>query len=109
MRRAHIGNEMGYRPQTQVVEEDNERLEEALTGKVKALKSLTIDIGTEVRAQNQLLTGMDDDFDTSGNLLQTTMGRLQKLTRAGHWKIWLYMILFCVFVFTVCWMIVRFR
>ena len=33
---------MGYRPQTQVVEEDNERLEEALTGKVKALKSVRL-------------------------------------------------------------------
>ncbi|XP_046327109.1 BET1 homolog [Haliotis cracherodii] len=108
MRRTHIG-EMGYQNQAQLVEDENQVLEDALTGKVKALKSLSIDIGTEVRTQNMMLRNMDDDFDSSGNILQATMGRLKALTKAGHYKIWIYMILFCLFVFAVCWFIVRFR
>ena len=51
----------------------------------------------------------DDDFDSSGNLLKSTMGRLKAMTKAGHHKILCYLLLFALFVFFVCWMIIRFR
>ncbi|EDO38457.1 predicted protein [Nematostella vectensis] len=112
----------------QMLEEENDRLTESLSGKVKALKSLSIDIGHEVRTQNKLLQEMlsidighevrtqnkllqemDDDFDTSGSLLSATMGRLSALTKKGHHKVMCYMILFCFFVFLVAWYFVRRR
>ncbi|KAF8782861.1 BET1 like protein [Argiope bruennichi] len=46
--------------------------------------ALSIDIGHEVRAQNQMLREMDDDFDSTSGFLSTTMGRVLKLARAGH-------------------------
>ncbi|KAK3726973.1 hypothetical protein QZH41_014721, partial [Actinostola sp. cb2023] len=106
-----IGN--GMQPQhrsDQILEEDeNERLQHNLSNKVHALKSLSIDIGHEVRTQNQLLNEMDNDFDSGGSLLSATMGRLQALTKKGHYKIMCYLMLFCLFVFFVAWFIVRRR
>jgi IS30 family transposase len=43
----------------------NSAREEELRSKVSALKSLTIDIGTEVREHNRLLKDVDDDFDST--------------------------------------------
>ncbi|XP_032235057.1 BET1 homolog isoform X2 [Nematostella vectensis] len=108
----YYGNDNGMgQPQRsdQMLEEENDRLTESLSGKVKALKSLSIDIGHEVRTQNKLLQEMDDDFDTSGSLLSATMGRLSALTKKGHHKVMCYMILFCFFVFLVAWYFVRRR
>ncbi|XP_021244798.1 BET1 homolog isoform X3 [Numida meleagris] len=41
-----------------VYEEENERLTESLRTKVSAIKSLSIEIGTEVKNQNKLLSEM---------------------------------------------------
>lgn len=53
----------GYEPlpstSTQsVVEDENERMTEELKDKIHALKSLSIDIGTEVKYQDKLLRSM---------------------------------------------------
>jgi len=106
---ANNGQYPGYQDTSRHVEDENQQLEDELKGKVKALKSLTIDIGSEVREQNKMLSEMDSDFDASGGLLGKTMGRLRGITKAGHWKIWLYMAAFAFFVFFMCWVIVRFR
>jgi len=105
---ANNGNP-GYQDTSSMLEDDNRHLEDQLKGKVKALKSLSIDIGTEVREQNKFLNEMDEDFDKSGGLLSKTMGRLRGITKAGHWKMWVYIALFAFFVFFMCWVIVRFR
>nr|KAG5693869.1 hypothetical protein BaRGS_009925 [Batillaria attramentaria] len=97
-----------YQPTAEMLEEENAQLEETLSSKVKALKSMTIDIGHEVRTQNNMLKSMDEDFDKSGNFLEATMGRLKRLTQAGHYKLWLYLLLFTFFVFFMCWLIIRF-
>lgn len=41
-----------------VYEEENERLTESLRTKVSAIKSLSIEIGTEVKNQNKMLSEM---------------------------------------------------
>ncbi|XP_052798335.1 BET1 homolog isoform X2 [Mya arenaria] len=114
MRRTHMAGEGGwgeaqYQPTQDMLEQENSRHEELLSTKVKALKSLTIDIGAEVRDQNKMLHGMDDDFDSSGGLLEASMRRLKAITRMGGHRQMLYLILFCLFVFVVCWLIVRSR
>ncbi|XP_005099527.1 BET1 homolog [Aplysia californica] len=114
MRRSYMANNGNYpQPQYQdtsrMLEEENEQMESELSGKVKALKSLSIDIGVEVKEQHMLLSQMDEDFESSGGLLGKTMGRLRGITKAGHWKLWLYIALFAFFVFFMCWVIVRFR
>ncbi|KAK3795979.1 hypothetical protein RRG08_042972 [Elysia crispata] len=112
MRRSYMANQgggYGYQDTSQMLEEENQQQEDELKGKVKALKSLSIDIGFEVKEQNKMLTKMDDDFESSGGLLGKTMGRLKAITNAGHWKLWLYIALFALFVFFMCWVIIRFR
>jgi blocked-early-in-transport protein 1 len=91
----------------QMMEQENDRLANELTSKVSALKHLTIDIGNEVRNQNRLLGDMDDEFDSSGGLLQSTMGRLTKMSKAGHHKLMWYLILFALFVFFVCYLSIK--
>ncbi|XP_022096374.1 BET1 homolog [Acanthaster planci] len=91
------------------VEDENERLVDSLHDKVSTLKSLSIDIGTEVREQNSFLKQLDDTFDSSGGLLSSTMGRLSKMARAGHNCYLCYLLLFSFFVFFVIYFIIRLR
>ena len=79
----------------------------AFSLQVRALKSLSIDIGNEVRTQNRLLGDMDDEFDSSGGLLQSTMARLTNISKAGHHKLMWYLILFALVVFFVCYIAIR--
>ncbi|CAB4004823.1 BET1 homolog [Paramuricea clavata] len=100
-RAAGAGQDTGYGApqQKHMLEEENDRMVDDLSNKVQALKSLTIDIGNEVRTQNKMLKGMDDDFDKSGTFLSATMGRLTALTKKGHHWVMCYLLLFCLFVF----------
>ncbi|XP_064634813.1 BET1 homolog [Lineus longissimus] len=111
MRRAHAA-EASYAAangNNQMVEDENERLEENLQFKVKALKSLSIDIGTEVKYQNKMLKDMDEDFDNSGGILKATMGRLGAIARSGGNRFIWSLLLFALLVFLVCWLIIKFR
>ena len=104
MRRAGgASHEAGYGAphEKHMLEEENDKMVDALSNKVQALKSLTIDIGNEVRTQNKMLKGMDDDFDKSATFLSATMGRLTALTKKGHHWVMCYLLLFGLFVFFV--------
>ncbi|XP_015275689.1 PREDICTED: BET1 homolog [Gekko japonicus] len=92
-----------------VYEEENERLTESLRSKVTAIKSLSIEIGTEVKQQNKMLTEMDNDFDSTGGFLGATMGRLKTLSRGSQTKLLCYMMLFSLFVFFVIYWIIKLR
>lgn len=92
-----------------VLEEENERLAEELQGKIGALKSLTIDIGDEVRYQDKLLRGIDDDMDRTGGFLSTTMSRVIRLGKNGHQKYMCYMFLFVLGVFLLLYITLKFR
>lgn len=91
------------------IEEENQRLTEELQGKIGALKSLTIDIGHEVRYQDKLLRGIDDDMDRTGGFLSNTMNRVVRLGRNGHQKYMLYMFLFALFVFLLLYFVIKLR
>lgn len=82
---------------------------DVLADKVKALKSLSIDIGQEVREQNKFLKSVDDDFDNSGGFLRATMGRVSAMAKLGYNCHLLYILLFACFVFFVCWIIIKTR
>lgn len=91
------------------LEEENERLAEELQGKIGALKSLTIDIGNEVRYQDKVLRGIDDDMDRTGGFLSTTMSRVIRLGRNGHQKYMCYMFLFVLGVFLLLYITLKLR
>ena len=52
------------------LEEDNEHAESELASKITGLKSLSIQIGEEVREHNRLLKDVDDEFDSTFGQLQ---------------------------------------
>lgn len=89
------------------LEAENERLAEELKGKIGALKTLTIDIGNEVRYQDKMLSGMDDDMDRTGSLLKNTMNRVIRLGKTGHRGHMCYMVAFVFGVLFLLYLIVR--
>ncbi|XP_065844532.1 BET1 homolog [Oscarella lobularis] len=91
----------------EMVEHENDRMVEEMTHKVTALKSLTIDIGDEVRSQNKFLKNMNDDFDKTGGFLASTYKRVKKLGREGHHRWICYMFLFVVAVFVITYYLIR--
>jgi blocked-early-in-transport protein 1 len=121
MRRSHLvggyepatassgGSQFGSQYGSQLVEEENDKMADVLSDKVKALKSLSIDIGNEVREQNKFLKSMDTDFDNSGGFLRSTMSRVTAMARAGHNCHIFYLLLFACFVFFICWLIIKTR
>uniref|UniRef100_A0A8P0TDR1 BET1 homolog n=2 Tax=Canis lupus familiaris TaxID=9615 RepID=A0A8P0TDR1_CANLF len=90
-------------------EEENERLTESLRSKVTAIKSLSIEIGHEVKHQNKLLAEMDSQFDSTTGFLGKTMGKLKILSRGSQTKLLCYMLLFSLFVFFVIYWIIKLR
>lgn len=90
-------------------EEENERLTESLRNKVTAIKSLSIEIGHEVKHQNKLLAEMDSQFDSTTGFLGKTMGKLKLLSRGSQTKLLCYMMLFSLFVFFVIYWIIKLR
>ncbi|VDK50638.1 unnamed protein product [Anisakis simplex] len=89
------------------MERQNDSLVDQLTGKVAALKKITIAIGDDVREQNRLLNEMDSDFDASRGLLGTTMGKLGRVAKAGGKNLLCYLVLFSLFVFLLIYYLVR--
>ncbi|XP_028672917.1 BET1 homolog [Erpetoichthys calabaricus] len=111
MRRAGLGDGAptgNYVPSGySVYEEENDKLTDSLKAKVNALRTLSIDIGTEVKFQNTMLGQMDTDFDSTGGLLGATMGRLKRLSRGSQTKLFCYLMLFVLFVVFVLYWIIR--
>lgn len=89
------------------MERQNDSLVDQLSGKVAALKKITIAIGDDVRDQNRLLNEMDSDFDASKSLLGSTMRKLNVVAKAGGKNMLCYLILFSLFVFFVIYYLAR--
>ena len=51
----------------------------------------------------------DQEFDGTGGFLGSTMKRVQAMARAGHNRYIWYLLLFCIFVFFICWLLMKFR
>ncbi|XP_068633440.1 BET1 homolog [Battus philenor] len=112
MRRARDGYQ--YQPVPRVATEDaleyeNERMAEELSGKINTLKHMSIEIGNEVRIQDKILRGMDDDVDRSSGFLGKTMGRVLKLGKGSHNYYIFYLFLFSIFVFFLLYVVLKFR
>lgn len=92
-----------------LVEETNEQLTSELKDKIHALKSLSIDIGQEVKYQDKVLGDLDEDFDRTGGYLGNTMNRVIRMARASHnYYIW-YLFVFSIVVFFILYFVIKFR
>ncbi|ROT63477.1 BET1 homolog [Penaeus vannamei] len=101
--------QFGHNNDTQHLSEENEDMTAELKDKVKALKSLTIDIGNEVRNQNTMLNDMDLDYHKSGNFLERSMKRLGIIGKGSHNYHMVILFAFCFLVFLLLWLALKFR
>nr|XP_018904775.1 PREDICTED: BET1 homolog [Bemisia tabaci] len=115
MRRAHAGNYYEPLPTHSQydtgdnLEETNEQMTSDLRNKISALKSLTIDIGAEVRDQNKHLRDLDNEFDRTGGFLGNTMNRVKRLAKSGKNYPICYLLLFSMLVFFILYFYLKFR
>ncbi|XP_050504880.1 BET1 homolog [Diabrotica virgifera virgifera] len=110
MRRAHAGNYYEPLPQaSNEIEDENDRMTNDLQEKIGVLKSLTIDIGNEVKYQDRMLRDVDDDLDKTGGFLGTTMSRVLRLSKGSHNYLILYLFVFSVVVFFILYLVIKFR
>ncbi|KAI1280771.1 BET1 -like protein [Halotydeus destructor] len=89
------------------VENENDQLVNGLRNKVGTLRSLTLDMGDEIKSQNSILGDMDSEFDSVWGKLSSSMSRVTRLAKAGHNRYILYLIGFSFFVFFVIYVIMK--
>lgn len=110
MRRAHGYN---YSPLPSDVangiEQENDEMTEELKEKIHALKSISIDIGNEVKYHDRLLHDIDNDFERTGGFLGHTMSRVLRLSRGRHNYYICYLCLFAVFIFFILYVVIKVR
>ncbi|XP_001600460.1 BET1 homolog isoform X2 [Nasonia vitripennis] len=111
MRRTHSG--YGYEPlpstSSHSLEEENDQMAEQLKEKISALKSLSIDIGTEVKYQNKMLGDMDDDFERTSGSLSGSVARILRMAKGSHNYHIMYLFLFSIAVFFFVWIFLKFK
>jgi blocked-early-in-transport protein 1 len=113
MRRAN-GSGHYYQPVSQhsdgeTLEQQNNAMTDELKSKVQVLKSLSLDIGDEVKYQDRFLRDIDDDFEKTGGFLGNTMNRVLRIAKGRHNHYILYLFLFSVVVFFILYLVIKFR
>ena len=90
------------------IEDQNQQMTEELRDRIGLLKSLSIDIGDEVRLHDRLLSDLDHDMEHSGGFLSATMAKIGQLRRGSHNYYIFYLFLFAIFVFFVLYVFIKF-
>lgn len=108
MRRGYNYEPVPQSPSFDGIEAENEQLANELKDKIGALKSLTIDIGNEVRYQDKILNDLDEDMGRTGGFLNSTITRVTRLAKNGK-SYTCYMLFFALFVFLIVYIILKFR
>ncbi|CAO1406930.1 unnamed protein product [Diamesa serratosioi] len=93
---------------TDELEAENERMANDLKDKIGALKSLTIDIGHEVRYQDKILNELDDDMGRTSGFMGNTISRVTRLAKQGRGYT-CYMIIFALVVFLLLYFVLKLK
>ncbi|KAJ3075488.1 hypothetical protein HDU98_007986 [Podochytrium sp. JEL0797] len=73
----------GYESHDAFMQQNDEHASD-LSAKVNVLREISLQIGDEVNYQNKLLSGMESDFDKTGNILTHTIKRLGQVARSPN-------------------------
>ena len=99
----------GFETNRNIMEQQNNDRIAELSDQVSRLKSLTIDIGNEVREQNSLLDNMGDGFSTTRDLLQGSLRRIGVMLERGGSKHMCYMVAFIVAVMVFLYWVMSYK
>ena len=91
----------------ELMEQQNEERVAMLAQQVSQLKSLSIDIGNEVREQNSLLDEMDGSFGNVTGLLGTNIKRIGNMMKTTGGRHMLMLSGFVVFVMLFLYWIIK--
>eukprot|EP00903_Cladosiphon_okamuranus_P011059 g10440.t1 len=86
-----------------IMEMQNNAHIDDLSDQVSRLKHLTIDIGQEVRSQNDLISGMEGQMFDARGLLGGTLRRINTMMAQGGSRHMCYLVAFIVFTFMAIW------
>ncbi|XP_053208787.1 uncharacterized protein LOC128392733 [Panonychus citri] len=87
-------------------EGENDQLIYGLKSKVTTLKSLSLDMGDEIKYQNAFLNELDKDADSTFGSLSANINRIKRLSRSGGCKFYFLLIGFTLFVFLFIYMMI---
>lgn len=108
MRRAHGYNYSALPSEAaDGIEQENDEMASHLGERISTLKSLTIDIGNEVREHNRMAREMEDAFDKTYGFLGNTLNKVIRLSKGRHNYYICYLCLFAVFVFFVLYVVIK--
>ncbi|KDR09963.1 BET1-like protein [Zootermopsis nevadensis] len=93
----------------ETLEQQNDAMADELKDKVHKLKSLSLDIGDEVKYQDRLLREMDDDFEKTGGFLGNTINRVLRISKGRHNYYVFYLLIFSVVIFIILYIVIKFR
>ena len=84
------------------LESQNDDALEGMSAKVRMLKDITTQIGTEIRSSSKLADQMNEGFESTRNKLRGTWGRMLRMAeRTGvGWRVW---VLFFAVVCALFW------
>lgn len=91
------------------IENENDEMTESLKDKIRNLKTVSIEIGNEVKNQNRLLRNIDDDFEKTGGFLGHTMSRVLRLSKGRHNYYICYLMLFACVVFFILYIVIKLK
>ncbi|KAL8291658.1 hypothetical protein RQP46_001916 [Phenoliferia psychrophenolica] len=99
-------NQGAARSAAEDIEGQNNDHLEGLSAKVRMLKQITVNIGTEISDSTKMLSGMNDTFDTTGGFLGGTVRKMNKMAKrqGGQFCYWMFFLLLCSGVFFWTWL-----
>lgn len=91
------------------IDTENDEMTDALQTKVHSLKSLTIEIESELRAQNELLLDAGNDFLSGEGFLANAINKVRNISQIRyHRYLVYYLLLFIFFVMSLLWILLKF-
>ena len=98
---------LAHESSSTLFEQQNNALHDALHAKVGVLKSLSIAIGDEVKAQNRMLDEVDGEMVGVGQGMKGVIGRLGGMLSQGGSKHMCYLVLFICAIFFLVYFLKR--
>ncbi|MBW0527241.1 hypothetical protein O181_066956 [Austropuccinia psidii MF-1] len=88
------------------LESQNDEALEGLSAKVRLLKEISVNIGTEVKDSTKFLSTMNDTFSEATGLLSGTFRKMNRMakTQTGRWWYWLLFLILVFWIFVITWL-----
>ena len=87
----------------------SDELESLLLGKVSKIKDISINLGNEIKTSNGLVNALNDDFEKNNSFIRKLLINLNKLPKFSDCKLYLIILLFAFFVFSILVFLFKFK